>query len=952
LFSLLGSGLWLLLSTHVTAQSCVQGGLTLEIQDECSFGSILLAFTDFFSDEINRGPSCSNTRTAQAELLSLLNVPDRQAGEAKVSNFCQLAYTSYSSGIPFDLIHEQGDGFLQKFFNGRGSWNTQTATVYPLSKDTQGQGILHRELEEDAAHLRTFQEAYGEHGLVHWPSELPNFSSCQMNTAYCCWPRDRQANDGNGNCGLDYDVNCIDKDPADNTDLCYNEGQEATFVFPNDDHHSSDNNAEGAIHCHGFAWADDPNHSSAAFKANNLFYISMYDHLYQRGYVNNIPGAPMCACAEQMPVVSRSDCTEMDVQQKFEISFDGQNQWTARLLSMDIEFNSCLGFNMLGEEEDNDLWAHMNRLYMEDLVSAEKLQQLTTKIVGHHNCRTAEQRYMATQMNLVVGYKPIGDWIQVAGRESFAATTNQLGKFSFNQVLESSPTNILERICGTCYQSHQHVFYKRLTPVPDSLNLMHDLMYSKEQVSDQVHGVDFQIYGTYDDAVNGVNPFICPTEGYRYYEGFPGDCGPNGELKHQHAIFTPWEENQDVAYFLNATNPFVETEDTFIGKGAVSRKEPVGRTYEYNGKLYLASNSADLWGERDSVYFKHETRNGDVDIKTKIEAFDFESAWAKTGIMVRDSLDPNSKYYSVLATSMNGVLSQWREEIDENTRSNTDRWDDAQPFQPVWLRLLKQGTTFSSYLSYDGINWNSVGHPVNIDITGSIEAGVFLSSNHWNRDVFEVVFSNYESEDHRFPSAAPSITPAPSRVSSVPSIDIGPHVDHLQTVVSHSPNSDMYRVETAGHGIWGEEDSFNFINFQHSNDFTVTAFVESIDSENEWARGGVMIRQSLDTSSPNVFTQLILKHGIFMTERANVGSDTNDHGLRWDNGAQNSGWVRLQKQGDVYTGSQSLDGINWQQIETVEVSMGSSNLYVGIAFTSSSGWNSAVATFRHFEITS
>ena len=63
-----------------------------------------------------------------------------------------------------------------------------------------------------------------------------------------------------------------------------------TYIgFPEDN-----NNGEGAIHCHGLAWSNDVNDATARYKANNLFFVSMYDHMYQRGYVKNIPGAPMC----------------------------------------------------------------------------------------------------------------------------------------------------------------------------------------------------------------------------------------------------------------------------------------------------------------------------------------------------------------------------------------------------------------------------------------------------------------------------------------------------------------------------------------------------------------------------------------------------------------------------------------------------------------------------------
>ena len=91
-----------------------------------------------------------------------------------------------------------------------------------------------------------------------------------------------------------------DKNPADNTNLCYvdlERGNQTTGVdsaqgfiaLPEDN-----NNGEGAIHCHGLAWSNDENDHTARYKANNLFFVSMYDHMYQRGYVQNIPGAPMC----------------------------------------------------------------------------------------------------------------------------------------------------------------------------------------------------------------------------------------------------------------------------------------------------------------------------------------------------------------------------------------------------------------------------------------------------------------------------------------------------------------------------------------------------------------------------------------------------------------------------------------------------------------------------------
>merc|ERR1712043_149578 len=56
---------------------------------------------------------------------------------------------------------------------------------------------------------------------VEFPSYMTNFDECQYNVAMCCFVQDRQANDNNGNCATPYDENCVDADPADNTDICY-----------------------------------------------------------------------------------------------------------------------------------------------------------------------------------------------------------------------------------------------------------------------------------------------------------------------------------------------------------------------------------------------------------------------------------------------------------------------------------------------------------------------------------------------------------------------------------------------------------------------------------------------------------------------------------------------------------------------------------------------------------
>ena len=134
---------------------------------------------------------------------------------------------------------------------------------------------------------------------------------------------------------------------------------------------------EGDIHCHGLAWSSDPNHISAMFKFNNFFYVSLYDHWYTRGYVENSLGSsfvktgiPMCGCVDEMPVVTRSDCSQVT---SVDIAFTVQ--WSEQVgLSIDagplasIQVDPCQGheFGNPKRSEDNDLASHINSMVADE----------------------------------------------------------------------------------------------------------------------------------------------------------------------------------------------------------------------------------------------------------------------------------------------------------------------------------------------------------------------------------------------------------------------------------------------------------------------------------------------------------------------------------------------------------------------------------------------------------
>ena len=127
----------------------------------------------------------------------------------------------------------------------------------------------------------------------------------------------------------------------------------------------------------------------------------MYDHLYQRGYVREVPGAPMCACVEQMPVVTRADCTQTDVQERWELHIEGFLR--VSVADVRVSFKSCQGAN----GRNNDLKAYFERLVNEGDATRADFSTLQETLVGPRNCPTATADFLSEVNKSLPPPKPV-----------------------------------------------------------------------------------------------------------------------------------------------------------------------------------------------------------------------------------------------------------------------------------------------------------------------------------------------------------------------------------------------------------------------------------------------------------------------------------------------------------------------------------------------------------------
>mmetsp|Transcript_28906 Transcript_28906/g.43651 ORF Transcript_28906/g.43651 Transcript_28906/m.43651 type:complete len:763 (-) Transcript_28906:41-2329(-) len=287
-----------------------------------------------------------------------------QTASALINATCADAWGTIPTSTFEQIDSEFTNEFMLDYVDGQTHLNLNTGNF-------QGEDVGERD-GEIGENINEFR--HNEAELTSLEGFAP-LQSCQNQAIMCCFGRDRQFGDNNGNCRQ---RNCNDRDPADNSNLC----KTNTQAYPNNDA------PENQIHCHGFAWGSDENDFARQLMFNNFFYVSLYDHMYTRGYVERtIPSDPddfrMCDCIEDMPPVTRSDCTEVDLAPFVVSRSEAGDAITAEAPdTLDIEFNSCRGLG-----RNNDLSTHIKRLVSEGRMSEDMQSKAYETLVGYENPR-------------------------------------------------------------------------------------------------------------------------------------------------------------------------------------------------------------------------------------------------------------------------------------------------------------------------------------------------------------------------------------------------------------------------------------------------------------------------------------------------------------------------------------------------------------------------------------
>jgi len=386
---------------------------------ECTVRKFNKYTKDMFQEMKDLYPDQKCKGGVKNERMAMTGTTSEEDAEKVVEAMCRDQLAAAARDLPRINDWDIEDVDLQDFYDGIGFLNNETGNFKQEEQKFYDRGGYdkYNVISEDPRlndHYPTTQRSYDagmavaafyEESTRHYFGAPTNKlgEGCGSFTAMCCWHRDRQYFDQNGNCGP---TDCANQEPGDNTDLCWTEDDGEVYPWPG-------SSTEGDLHCHGISWGEDDDSGydiNTMAKWNSLFYVSMYDHMYKRGYVGSITGdrniagsQPMCGCVEEMAPVARADCEQVTGSAEYTLAVGEDGMLVIEKVddTFELEFESCEGYEFLDDFEpedyqndiekeelktsNNDLAGFVFKQYLEGKISKDQTDKVAETLIGYRN---------------------------------------------------------------------------------------------------------------------------------------------------------------------------------------------------------------------------------------------------------------------------------------------------------------------------------------------------------------------------------------------------------------------------------------------------------------------------------------------------------------------------------------------------------------------------------------
>ncbi len=181
------------------------------------------------------------------------------------------------------------------------------------------------------------------------------------------------------------------------------------------------------------------------------------------------------------------------------------------------------------------------------------------------------------------------------------------------------------------------------------------------------------------------------------------------------------------------SNSVVDVDDFFLAESTVGwTRSDIGafglesNSGVRNSRTVIRGAGGDIWSTADSFTFQNQPMTGDGMITARLRTFESPAqAASKFGVMLRDTLAADSRH----------ILAAWRGDGSAEivrrltTAGGANSDNSAAAMTAPWVRITRQGSTFTASYSPDGLVWTQLGSPQTMAVGATIYAGVAILSH-------------------------------------------------------------------------------------------------------------------------------------------------------------------------------------------------------------------------------
>lgn len=418
-------------------------------------------------------------------------------------------------------------------------------------------------------------------------------------------------------------------------------------------------------------------------------------------------------------------------------------------------------------------------------------------------------------------------------------------------------------------------------------------------------------------------------------------------------------QTSDIGVFLDPDNRPNIDDDPYV----VSQQ--VATSVDGLMEVEIVGGGSNIWNPGDFLHFLHTEKSGDFDVQVEVVRWDRSldtASYGHAGLQVRPSLYLAGQENTIEGTQVPNVMNTTYGEGNQE-RTAITIWRDAEnggygnspvigtgtadsngvigrfgrlragnsAGDPVegssaeasrWLRLKREGDEFISYWSYDGVEWvehnrHTLALPADV-LVGFAGMTDTNGKQPWHYNTIHI---------RNFGDFGAGGGGGGDPLEGLTSVDINDPAAPTDPGSTEALPDGGIRMSGSGFAAFDPAGDIMHFTYQEiTGDFDKKVRVAAIDANNNWGRGGIMARESLDNFSPGL-------KALVAGRNSTNNADGNPQGANqvrfvgrfsseanWSTMSRAYGgvaealpnqWVRLQRVGDYFAMYVGSDGENW-----------------------------------------